>query len=99
VPKTDTQETETLDKAIFSWSIGCKCVLTPAKQSCRHKMADSGSSLYPWCSRTCLSPGICPGQRFTVFPHWLKGLGDGLGHAVSWAMELYRNPEEEARTL
>jgi hypothetical protein len=28
---------------------------------------------------------------------WLKGLGDGLGHAVCQAMESYRNPEEEAR--
>jgi hypothetical protein len=44
-------------------------------------------------------PGICPGQRFTVFPDWLKGLGDVLGHAVWGAMELYRNLEEEARTL
>jgi hypothetical protein len=26
-------------------------------------------------------------------------LGDGLGHAVWWAMELYRNPEEGAGTL
>jgi hypothetical protein len=35
----------------------------------------------------------------SVFPNWLKGLGYGLGHAVWWAMELYRNLEEEARTL
>jgi hypothetical protein len=32
VPKTDTQETENLDKSIFSWSTGCKRVLTPTKQ-------------------------------------------------------------------
>jgi hypothetical protein len=31
VLKTDTQETENLDKAIFFWSRGCKHVLTPAK--------------------------------------------------------------------
>jgi hypothetical protein len=109
VLKTDTQETENLGEAIsfffliflgnFSWSRGYKHVLTPAKQTHKHKMADSGSSLYPWHNHTCHSPGICPGQRFTVFPSWLKGLGDGLGHAVWWAMELYRNPEEEPRTL
>jgi hypothetical protein len=52
-------------------------VLTPTEQTCRHKMADSGSSLYPWHSRTCPSPGICPGQKFTVFPDWLKALGMG----------------------
>jgi hypothetical protein len=45
------------------------------------------------------SHGICPGQRLTIFLDWLKGLGDGLGHAVWQAMELYRNSEEEARTL
>jgi hypothetical protein len=32
VPKTNTQETENLDKSIFSCSRGCKPVLTPAKQ-------------------------------------------------------------------
>jgi hypothetical protein len=32
VPKTNTQETENLDKAIFFWSRGCKHVLTPVKQ-------------------------------------------------------------------
>jgi hypothetical protein len=31
VPKTDTQVTENLDKAIFSWWRGCKHGLTPAK--------------------------------------------------------------------
>jgi hypothetical protein len=41
----------------------------------------------------------CTGQRFTISLNWLKGLGDGLGHTVWWAMELYRNPEEAARTL
>jgi hypothetical protein len=43
-------------------------------------------------------PGICPSQRFTLFPDWLKGLGDELGHAVCQAMELNRNPEKEVRT-
>jgi hypothetical protein len=46
----------------------------------------------------CPLSGICPGQRFTISLDWLKGLGDGLGHAVWWTMQLYRNPEE-ARTL
>jgi hypothetical protein len=82
----------------FSWSRGCKHVLTPGKQAQKHKMADSGSSLHPWCSCTCPTPGICPDQRFTVFPDRLKALGDGLGHAVWQTMELYRNLEE-ARTL
>jgi hypothetical protein len=57
----------------------CKHVLTPAKQTRKHKMTNSDSSLYPWHSCTCPSPEICPGQRFTVFPDWLKGLGDGFG--------------------
>jgi hypothetical protein len=38
-------------------------------------------------------------SRFTVSLDWLKGLRDGLGHTVWWAMELYRNQEEEVRTL
>jgi hypothetical protein len=41
----------------------------------KHKMAGSGSSLYPWLRCTCPSPGICPGKRFTVSLDWLKGLG------------------------
>jgi hypothetical protein len=89
VPKTDTRETENLDKAIFSWSRGCKHVLTPAKEIHKHKMADS-DSLHPWRRCICPSPGICPGQRFTVFPDKLTGLGDGLGHAEWQARELYR---------
>jgi hypothetical protein len=95
VLKTATQETENLDKAIVSWSKGCKHVLTPAEQTHKHKMVDSGSSLYPWCSCTCPSPGICPGQRFTVFPNWLKGLGDGFGCIVWQAMALYRNRKKK----
>jgi hypothetical protein len=31
---------------------------------------------------TCPLPGICPGQRFTIFLDWLKALGGGLGHAI-----------------
>jgi hypothetical protein len=46
------------------------------------RQADSGSSLYPWHSCSCPSPWICPGQRFTIFLNWLKGLGDGLGHVI-----------------
>jgi hypothetical protein len=38
-------------------------------------MANSGSSSYPWHSCTCRSPGICPGQRFTLSLDWLKGFG------------------------
>jgi hypothetical protein len=37
VPKTDTQETENLDKAIFSWSRGYKHVLTPTRQHANTK--------------------------------------------------------------
>jgi hypothetical protein len=28
-----------------------------------------------------------------------KRLGDGLGHAIWWAMGVYKNPEEETGTL
>jgi hypothetical protein len=84
VLKTDTQETKSWQGS-FSWSRACKHVPTPAKQACKHKMADSGSSLHPWHSCTCPSPGICPGQRLAIFLYWLKGLGDGLGHIIWWA--------------
>jgi hypothetical protein len=97
VPKTDTQETENLDKAIFSWSRGCTHVLTPAKQTHKHKMADSGSSLYPW---QLYLPHTWHLSRWKV--HSLSRLVKRLRGFVRvyswWAMELYRNPEE-GRTL
>jgi hypothetical protein len=92
VPKTDIQETENLDKAISLDQEGASM--------CSLSLSEHAST--KWLTLAPLyipSPGICPGQRFTVFPDWLKGLENGLGHAVWWAMELYRNPEEEARTL
>jgi hypothetical protein len=46
VPKTDTQETENPDKAIFSLSSGCKHALSPAKEHASTKWL-TGSSLYP----------------------------------------------------
>jgi hypothetical protein len=67
----------------FFSSKGCKHIFTPVEWTCEHKMVDSVFSLYPWGSCTCPSPGICPGQRFTIFLDCLKGLGDGLGH-VTW---------------
>jgi hypothetical protein len=97
--RKQTHKRQKIRQGNFSWSRGCKHILTPTKETCKHKMADCDSSLYPWRSCTCPSPGICPGQRFAVSLDWLKGLGDGLGHTVWWAMESYRNPEEEARTL
>jgi hypothetical protein len=66
----------------FFWSKWCKHAFTPTEQTHEHKMVDSGSSLYPWYSCTCSSPGICSGQRFTIFPDWLKGLGYRLGHVI-----------------
>jgi hypothetical protein len=47
VPKTDTQETENLDKAIFSWSRGCKHVLTPTKQHTSTKWLTVASPYIP----------------------------------------------------
>jgi hypothetical protein len=47
VPKTDTQETENLDKAIFSSSRGCKHVLTPAKQRASTKWLTVAPSYIP----------------------------------------------------
>jgi hypothetical protein len=52
------------------------------KATCKHKMTDSGSSLYLWHSHNCPSPGIYPGHKFTMSLDWQKGLEDGLGHAV-----------------
>jgi hypothetical protein len=90
VPKTDTQETENLGQAISLDQEGASMRSLPLS---KHASTRWLTVAPPYI------PGICPGQRFTVFPDQLKGLEDGLGHAVWWAMELYRNPEEEARTL
>jgi hypothetical protein len=45
-----THETQKSWQGNFFWSKGCKHVLTLAEQTLEHKMADSGSSLYPWRS-------------------------------------------------
>jgi hypothetical protein len=66
-----THERENLDKAISFDQKG-------ASMYSLHKMANSGFSLYSWCSCICLLLGICPGQRLTVSLNWLKGLGDQL---------------------
>jgi hypothetical protein len=73
-------------------------VLTPTKQHASTKWLTVAPPYIPDTVVPAPHLGFA-GQRFTVFPNWIKGLGDGLGHAVWWAMELYRNLEEEARTL
>jgi hypothetical protein len=72
-------------------------VLTPAEQTRKHKMAAVAPPYVP--DGVVPAPHLCPGQRFTISLDWLKGLGSGLGHTVWQAIELYRNLEEEARTL
>jgi hypothetical protein len=62
-------------------------VLTPAK----HYTSTKWLTVAPPYIPDAVLPGICPDQRFTISLDWLKGLGDGLGHAVCQAMELYRN--------
>jgi hypothetical protein len=98
VLKTDTQETENLDKAISLDQEGASTCSLPLSKPVSTKWLTVAPPYIP-DAVVPASPGICPGQRFTVFPDWLKGLGDGLGHAVWWAMELYRNPEEEVGIL
>jgi hypothetical protein len=98
VPKTDTQETENLDKAIsFDQEGASLCSLLLSKHAST-KWLTVGPPYFP-DAVVLASRGICPGQRFTIFPYWLKDLGDGLGHTVWRAMELYRNLEQEARSL
>jgi hypothetical protein len=98
VLKKDTQETENLDKAISLDQEGASMCSLPLSNT----QAQNGQQ---WLLLISLMLSYLPltcdlsSQRFTVFPDWLKGLGDGLGHAVWWAMQLYRNLEEEARTL
>jgi hypothetical protein len=46
--------------------------------------------------RYCPSPGICPGQRFTIFLDWLKGLGDGLGHTIWWVIFMGKEAVQES---
>jgi hypothetical protein len=84
VLKTDTQETENLDKAI---SLAQEGAIMCSLQLSKHTSTKWLTVAPPYIpliryNRTCPSPGICPGQRFTIFPDWLKGLGDGLGHTV-----------------
>jgi hypothetical protein len=82
---------------IFSWSRGCKHVLTLAKQH-------ASTKCWQWLLLISLTHSYLPltwdlsRSKVHNLPDWLKGLGDGLGHAVWWAMELYRNLEE-VRTL
>jgi hypothetical protein len=98
VPKTDTQQGENIDKAISLDQEGASMCSLPLSKHASTEWLTVASPCIP-DAVILAPPGICPGQRFTVFPNWLKGLGDGLGHTVWQAMELYRNPEEEARTL
>jgi hypothetical protein len=80
VPKTDTQETENLDKAISLNQEGASmCSLLLSKHAST-KWLMVAPPYIP--DAVCPSPGICPGQRFTIFPDRLKALGDELGHTV-----------------
>jgi hypothetical protein len=96
VPKTDTQETENLDKAISLYQEGASmCSLQLSKHANTKR----------WLLLISLMQSCLPltwdlsRSKVHTLPRWLKGLGDGLGHIVWWAMESYRNPEEEARSL
>jgi hypothetical protein len=52
--------------------------------------------LISWRGCACFLPGICPGQRFTIFLNWLKGLGDGLGHVIWWAIFMGNGTVQES---
>jgi hypothetical protein len=74
VLRTDTQETENLDKAIFSWSRGCKRVLTPAKQ---HAITKWLTVAPPYISMQSYLPLIWDLSRSKV--HNLSRLAKRLG--------------------
>jgi hypothetical protein len=99
VPKTDTQETGNLDKAISLDQEGASlCSLLLSKHAST-KWLTVGPPYFPDAVVPAPHLGFVQVRGSQSFPGWLKGLGDGLGHAVWQAMELYRNPEEEARSL
>jgi hypothetical protein len=79
------------------WSKGCKRIFIPAEWTLEHKMVNSGFSVYPWHSCTCPLSGICPGQRFTIFLDWLKGLGDRWGHIIWQAIFAGNGAVQESR--
>jgi hypothetical protein len=86
VPKTDTQETENLDKAISLHQEGASM--------CSLQLSKHASTKWPTMAPPYIPDAvvpapylICPGQRFTIFPDWPKGLGDGLGYTLWQAME------------
>jgi hypothetical protein len=94
VPKTDTRETENLDKAV---SFDQKDASTNSLQLSRHvstKWLTVASPYIPDVVVPAPHLGLSR-SKVTICLDWLRGLGDGLGHA----MGLYMNPEEETVTL
>jgi hypothetical protein len=94
VPKTDIQETENFDKAISLDQEGTSmCSLQLSKHTSTKWLTVAPPSIPDTVvSATHLG-------RYTISLDWLKGLGDGLGNIVWQPVELYRNPEEEARLV
>jgi hypothetical protein len=93
VPKLDTQETENLDKAISS---DPKCASMYLFQQNRH-MSTKWPTVAPPYIPDAVVPAPNPGfvqVKGSNLPSLAKRLGGWFR-----AMELYRNPEEEARTL
>jgi hypothetical protein len=98
VPKTDTQETENLNKAIFLDQEDANVCSLPLSNT----QAQNG---WQWLLLISLTQLYLPltwdlsRSEVHSLSRLAETLGDGLGCAVWRAMELYRNPEEEARTL
>jgi hypothetical protein len=76
VPKTDTERQKILTRQYLLIKRVQACT-SPAEQTCEHKMANHGSSLYPWRSCTCPNPGFVQ-----VKGSQSKRLGDRLGNTV-----------------
>jgi hypothetical protein len=91
VAKTDTQETENLDKAI---SFDKKGASIYSLQLSRHMSTK-------WLLMSLMqlylpSPGICPSQRFTVCLNCLKVLGDRVGHVIWRAIFMGKGTVQES---
>jgi hypothetical protein len=86
---------ENLDKAISFVQKGTSMYLL---QLSRHASTKWLTVAPPYIadSCTCPSPGICPGQMFTIFPNWLKGLRDGFQHIIWQAIFMGNGTVQES---
>jgi hypothetical protein len=76
VLKTDTRETEKVFTKQFLLIKGASMYsLQLSRRESTQWMTVASPHILTWLYLP--TPGVCPGQRFTTFLHWLKGLGQG----------------------